>query len=68
MVWWHTHLINLPNIPVQISANPRMSEFSNYLEHPITIEGIEVSDNQTSANNRPKIVITRSLTSNSQTK
>ena len=45
-----------------------MSEFSNYLEHPITIEGIEVSDNQTSANNRPKIVITRSLTSNSQTK
>ena len=43
-----------------------MSDFSNNLEHPIRIKGIEVSDSQTSANNRPKIVITRSLASNLQ--
>ena len=43
-----------------------MSDFSNNLEYPITIEGIEVSDSQTSVIDRPKFVITRSLTSNSQ--
>ena len=59
-------LFDPPNIPVKISANLTMSDFSNNLEHPITIEGIEVSDNQTSVNDRPKIVINRSLTSNSQ--
>ena len=58
--------LNPPNIPVQVSANPRMSDFENNLKHPITIEGIEVSDSQTSTDDRPKIVITRSLTSNLQ--
>ena len=59
-------LFDPPNIPVQISANRGMSDFCNKLEHPITIEGIEIADSQTSGNDIPKIVITRSLTSNLQ--
>ena len=43
-----------------------MSDFRNNLKHPITIEGIKVTDNQTSPDNRPPIVITRSLVSNLQ--
>ena len=43
-----------------------MSDFINDLKHPITIEGIEVADRQRSPENRPKITITRSLTSKSQ--
>ena len=59
-------LFDPPNIPIQISANPEMSDFCNKLEHPITIEGIEIADSQTSANDIPKIVITRTLTNNLQ--
>ena len=59
-------LIDPPNVPVRIFANPTMSDFNNDLEHPITIEGIEVSASQTSANDKPKIVITRKLASISQ--
>ena len=43
-----------------------MSDFRNNLKHPIIIEGIEVTEGQTSADDRPKIMITRSLTSNLQ--
>ena len=43
-----------------------MSDFRNNLRYPITIEGIEVTDSQALAEYRPKIVITRSLTSNLQ--
>ena len=43
-----------------------MSDFINDLKHPITMEGIEVADSQISPDDRPKITITRSLTSNSQ--
>ena len=32
-----------PNIPVQVSANPRTNIFVNDLEHPITIEDIGVT-------------------------
>ena len=56
--------LNPPNIPVQVSANSRMNDFRNNLKYPITVEGIEVTDNQVLAEDRPKIVITRSLDSN----
>ena len=41
-----------------------MIDFRNNLRYPITMEGIEVTDSQALAEDRPKIVITRSLTSN----
>ena len=41
-----------------------MNDFRNNLKYPITVEGIEVTDNQVLAEDRPKIVITRSLDSN----
>ena len=41
-----------------------MSDFRNNLKYPITIEGIEVTDSQALAEDRPEIVITRSLDSN----
>ena len=53
---------------MKISANPRRSDFRNNLKHPITIEGIKVTDSPTSSDNRPQIVITRSLASNLQSK
>ena len=43
-----------------------MNDFRNNLEYPITIEGIEVVDSQTSANDCPTIVINRSLTTTFQ--
>ena len=38
-----------------------MSDFIINLKYPITIEVIEVTDSQKSVEDRPKIVITRSL-------
>ena len=43
-----------------------MDDFRNNLKHPITIEGIEVVGSEATANDKPKIVITRSLASNLQ--
>ena len=57
-----------PNIPVQISANPGMSDFINDLNYPITIKGITVANSETSAEIRPKFVIARSMTSKLQSK
>ena len=51
-----------PNIPVQVSANPRMNIFVNDLEHPITIEDIGVTNSLTSGNNRFSFRITVSNT------
>ena len=51
-----------PNIPLQVSTNPRMNIFVNDLEHPITIEDIGVTNSLTSANNRFNFRITVSNT------
>ena len=59
-------ILNPPNIPVKVSVNPRMSDFKNNLNYPITIEGIKVTESQTSPDNKPQIVISRSLASNLQ--
>ena len=55
-----------PNIPILVSPNPRLHNFRNNLKHPITIEGIEVVGSETTADDKPKIVIIRSLISNLQ--
>ena len=51
-----------------MSANPRMSDFINDLIQAITIEGIEVADNETLAYKRPKIVTATYITNNLQIK
>ena len=51
---------NPPYIPVLIRADPNAKES---FEYAITIEGIEVTDDEckTSANSQPNILINRSL-------
>ena len=60
--------LNPPNIPVEVAADSRISDFNDNLQHPLAIEGIEVDDSQMSADTIPKIMITRSLASNSRSK
>ena len=48
-------------VPVSILVDPHSSNFNKHLQYPLTIEGIDVTD-ETSANiSQPKIVIDISL-------
>ena len=48
-------------VPVSILADPDSNDFKKHLQYPLTIEGIEVTDQTLANTSQPKIVIDISI-------